>query len=125
MESTISTPTEIKLHQKARQLEVSFDDGKHFDFSCEFLRVYSPSAEVRGHGRGPGVLQLAKEAVNINRIEPVGRYGVKLFFDDGHHTGIYSWSYLYKLGVEQNELWQTYLGKLNEAGYKRQPVVEG
>ena len=89
------TPLDIKLHQQSRKLEVSFDDGKSFTFSCEFLRVYSPSADVRGHSPEQAVLQTHKESVNIKDIEGVGNYAVKLVFDDGHDTGLYSWDYLY------------------------------
>jgi len=113
-------PTEIKLHQQSRVLELAFDDGKSFQLSCEFLRVYSPSAEVRGHGSGNEVLQLAKEQVNITAIEPVGNYAVKLVFDDGHDSGLYSWDYLYKIGCDQSQLWQAYLNKLEQAGHTRQ-----
>lgn len=112
-------PTEINLHQKSRILEVAFDDGSRFQFPCEFLRVYSPSAEVRGHGPGQEVLQLGKENVNITSIEAVGNYAVLLNFDDGHNTGIYSWEWLYHLGVHQEELWKDYLDRLEKAGYPR------
>jgi DUF971 family protein len=112
-------PTDIKLHQKSRVLEVSFEDGSHFKLPCEFLRVYSPSAEVRGHGPGQEVLQLGKENVNITAIEPVGNYAICLHFDDGHSTGIYSWDWLHHLGTQQTELWKSYLGKLESAGHKR------
>jgi DUF971 family protein len=96
-----------------------FDDGAHFHLSCEFLRVYSPSAEVRGHGAGQEVLQVEKEDVNIVGIEPVGQYAVKLSFSDGHDTGLYSWDYLYDLGARQAELWQNYLDRLAAAGVQR------
>ena len=112
-------PTDIKLHQKSKILELSFDDGSHFELSCEFLRVYSPSAEVRGHGPGQEVLQVGKEGVNISAIEPVGNYAVKLEFDDGHNTGIYSWETLYSMGVNKDGLWQDYLKRLEQAGHKR------
>lgn len=115
-------PTEIKLHQKSRVLEVTFDDGSHFNLSCEYLRVFSPSAEVRGHGPGQEVLQLGKEAVNITAIEPVGSYAVTLHFDDGHNTGIYSWEYLHDLGTNQEQNWQRYLERLTAAGHSRKPV---
>jgi DUF971 family protein len=115
-------PTEIKLHQKSRILEVNFDDGTHFRLPCEYLRVYSPSAEVRGHGPGQEVLQLDKENVNISAIEPVGSYAVSLFFDDEHNTGIYSWEYLHDLGVNQDANWKRYLERLEAAGHKRKPV---
>jgi DUF971 family protein len=114
-------PTEISLHQKSRRLEVAFDDGSRFRFPCEFLRVYSPSAEVRGHGPGQEVLQVGKENVNITSIEPVGNYAVVLNFDDGHNTGIYSWEWLHHLGMHQEELWREYLDRLETAGYKRKP----
>lgn len=109
-------PTDIRLHQASRKLEIVFDDGAHFHLPCEFLRVYSPSAEVRGHGAGQEVLQVGKEDVNIVNIEPVGQYAVKLSFSDGHDTGLYSWDYLYDLGARQAELWQNYLARLTAAG---------
>lgn len=112
-------PTDIKLHQKSKMLEISFDDGNTFNLPCEYLRVYSPSAEVRGHGPGQEVLQVGKEAVNITNIEPVGNYAVKLEFDDGHNTGIYSWETLYTLGADQQTLWKDYLDRLEKAGHKR------
>jgi len=115
-------PTEINLHQKSRVLEIAFDDGSRFQLPCEYLRVYSPSAEVRGHGPGQEVLQLGKENVNITQIEPVGVYAVQLHFDDGHNTGIYSWETLYDLGANQERLWNEYLGRLEKAGYKRKPA---
>ena len=115
-------PTEINLHQKSRVLEIAFDDGSRFQLPCEYLRVYSPSAEVRGHGPGQEVLQLGKENVNITQIEPVGVYAVQLHFDDGHSTGIYSWETLYDLGANQERLWNEYLGRLEKAGYKRKPA---
>lgn len=112
-------PTDIKLHRASRMMEVVFDDGAHFKLPCEYLRVYSPSAEVRGHGPGQEVLQVGKEGVNITAIEPVGNYAVKLYFDDGHNTGLYTWVWLYKLGAEQASLWRDYLAQLNKAGYQR------
>jgi DUF971 family protein len=115
-------PTEIKLHQKSRLLELSFDDGAHFKLPCEYLRVYSPSAEVRGHGPGQEVLQLGKENVNISAIEPVGSYAVALHFDDGHNTGIYSWEYLHDLGVNQEQNWSRYIERLAAAGHPRKPT---
>jgi len=120
-EQAVATPrpTDIKLHQKSKMLEISFDDGNTFNLPCEYLRVYSPSAEVRGHGPGQEVLQVGKEAVNITNIEPVGNYAVKLEFDDGHNTGIYSWETLYTLGVDQEPLWKDYLDRLEKAGHKR------
>ena len=119
--STKSTPlpTEIKLHQKSGILEIAFGDGKSFKFSCEFLRVFSPSAEVRGHGPGQEVLQVGKKDVTITRVEPVGNYAVQLAFSDGHDTGIYSWDLLYDYGLRQDEMWQQYLARLKEAGASR------
>ena len=112
-------PTKLVLHQKSRVLEILFDNGSQFNLPCEYLRVYSPSAEVRGHGPGQEVLQYGKQNVGIDRIEPQGTYAVKLCFDDGHETGLYSWETLYELGVNYDELWQNYLRRLEEAGHKR------
>ena len=114
-------PTEIKLHAKSKVLEVAFDSGDRFEMPCEFLRVYSPSAEVQGHGPGQEVLQFGKKEVNIDSIEPVGQYAVKLIFDDGHDSGIYSWNILYNLGKHYADLWQEYLTKLEQAGRSREP----
>jgi DUF971 family protein len=113
-------PINIKLHQKSHLLEIAFDDNTECMLSCEFLRVYSPSAEVRGHGIGQEVLQVGKEAVNITAIEPVGQYAIKLIFSDGHDTGLYSWEYLYDLARNYEALWLEYIGKLDAAGIKRQ-----
>ena len=112
-------PTDIHLNRRARVLTVTFDSGEKFAMSCEYLRVHSPSAEVRGHGPGQGVLQVGKEQVNINAIEPVGNYAIKPVFDDGHETGIYSWETLYALGKNQAENWRTYLAQLKAAGHSR------
>lgn len=112
------TPTEIKLHRQSRYLELTYDDGSQFQLSCEYLRVHSPSAEVKGHGPGQEVLQVNKEDVNISRIEPVGEYAVRLVFDDGHDSGLYAWDYLYALGRDQERNWQRYLEKLAAAGYR-------
>ena len=112
-------PTEIHLHKKSRVLEISFDDGKKFSYPAEYLRVYSPSAEVQGHGPGQEVLQVGKENVNIAHIDPVGNYAICLFFDDEHNTGIYSWDTLYKLGIHYEQNWQHYLDRLKQAGYER------
>ena len=117
-------PTEIKLHQRSRIMEVSFNDGRHFEFSFEFLRVFSPSAEVRGHGVGQEVLQLGKREVDITRVEPVGNYAIKPVFSDGHDSGLYSWDYLYELGENHDDLWQTYLLRLTEAGGSRDPAQQ-
>jgi DUF971 family protein len=115
------TPTEIKLHQKSRVLEIAFSDGERFKLPYEFLRVFSPSAEVRGHGPGQEVLQIGKKNIEITQIEPVGSYAVQPVFSDGHDTGIYSWDYLYRLGVNQDEMWQHYLQRMEEAGASREP----
>ena len=112
-------PTKIDYHQKSRILEITFDDQSTFNFSCEFLRVYSPSAEVRGHGPGEEKLQLNKENVTINNIEPVGNYAIKLVFSDKHDSGLYSWDLLYDYGKNQDKLWQSYLTKLEKAGHSR------
>jgi len=114
-------PTEIDLHQVSRVLDVTFDDGKRFSMPCEYLRVFSPSAEVRGHGPGQEVLQVGKRDVNITAIEPVGVYAVKLVFTDGHDTGIYSWDYLYELGEKEATNWKSYLARLAQAGKSRDP----
>src|ERR1700761_8435747 len=108
-------PLEIKLRTESRLLEVSFDDGSSFALPFEYLRVFSPSAEVLGHGAGEGVLQLGKQAVGIRQIEPVGNYALRLHFDDGHDTGLYSWSVLHELGVKQRENWARYLERCAEA----------
>lgn len=115
-------PTEIKLHQRSRLMELSFDDGSHFQLSYEFLRVFSPSAEVRGHGPGQEVLQLGKRDVNIDRVEAVGNYAIRPVFSDGHDSGLYSWDYLYELGERHDELWQTYLLRLETEGGSRDPA---
>ena len=113
-------PTGITLHQKSRLLEIAFDDGRTFRLPYEFLRVLSPSAEVRGHGPGQEVLQTGKSAVEIRALDPVGSYAVQPTFSDGHATGIYSWDYLYHLGENQERLWNEYLGKLAQAGASRE-----
>lgn len=112
-------PIEIKLHQKSRILDISFSDGKIFHFTCEFLRVHSPSAEVGGHGPGQEVLQTGKKEVNINHIEPVGNYAIQPNFSDGHNTGLYSWDLLYNYGLNQDKMWQHYLQRIEAAGESR------
>ena len=111
--------TGIKLHRKSRLLEISFADGKTFQFPCEFLRVYSPSAEVRGHAPGQEVLQTGKKEVNISHIEPVGNYAIQLNFTDGHNTGLYSWDLLYDYGLHQDKMWERYLQRMEDAGVSR------
>ena len=113
-------PTDIKLHQQSKVMEIAFDDGRNFELPYELLRVYSPSAEVRGHGPGQEVLQVGKKAVGITEIEAVGRYAVRPTFSDGHSTGIYSWEYLRTLGEDRDRLWQQYLDRLAEAGQSRE-----
>lgn len=110
-------PVEIQLHRKSRLLEVLYEDGLRFHLPCEYLRVYSPSADVTGHGPGQETLQVGKEDVNIEAIEPVGNYAVQITFSDGHDTGFFSWDYLYELGVEQEAKWKDYLERLAEAGH--------
>src|SRR6478735_5104798 len=112
-------PTGITLHQKSRVLEVAFSDGRTFRLPYEYLRVYSPSAEVRGHGAGQEVLQTGKRNVDIRSVEPVGSYAIQPAFSDGHSTGIYSWDYLYELGSKHDDLWSKYLEKLAQAGASR------
>ena len=112
-------PTAITLHQQSRVLEVAFSDGRSFRLPYEFLRVYSPSAEVRGHGPGQEVLQKGKREVDIRALEPVGSYAVQPAFSDGHSTGIFSWDYLYELGENQEKLWADYLARLVQAGASR------
>lgn len=116
-------PTDIKLHQKSRLLEVSFDSGETFQLPCEYLRVYSQSAEVTGHSAGQEVLQVGKRMVNIDAITPVGNYAVKLHFDDGHDSGIYTWQWLFELGKHQAEYWQDYLNRLQKAGHKHPDIA--
>jgi DUF971 family protein len=119
MDKSAPVPTEIKLHQKSRRLELTFADGMRFELPCEFLRVYSPSAEVRGHGPGQEVLQTGKREVTITGIEPVGTYAVQLQFSDGHDTGLYSWDLLYDYGRNQAQMWAQYLERLKAEGASR------
>jgi DUF971 family protein len=112
-------PIDITLHQQSNVMDVSFDDGSRFSMPVEYLRVFSPSAEVRGHGPGQEVLQVGKRNVGVTAIEPIGMYAVKLVFSDGHDTGIYSWEYLHELGRKQESNWKTYLARLQQAGKTR------
>jgi len=114
-----TTLTEITLHTQSRLLEVHFDNGQRFQLPCEYLRVYTPSAEAVGHGVGQETLQTGKEEVNIKAIKPIGNYGISPQFSDGHNSGIYTWELLYKLGNEYATLWPAYLQELKMAGYKR------
>ncbi|HQR03513.1 MAG: DUF971 domain-containing protein [Proteobacteria bacterium] len=119
LDRTTPTPTEIQLHQKSRRMELAFDNGERFDLSYEYLRVFSPSAEVRGHGPGQEVLQTGKRNVAITATEPVGNYALRLIFSDGHDSGLYSWDILYRLGREHDRLWAEYLDRLAKAGASR------
>ncbi|MBA3591274.1 MAG: DUF971 domain-containing protein [Methylibium sp.] len=116
-------PTEIKLHQVSSKLEIAFDNGKRFELPYEFLRVSSPSAEVRGHGPGQEVLQVGKKNIEIKGIEPVGNYAVQLTFSDGHDTGLFSWDYLYELGENHAELWGRYMSRMEAASASREPLA--
>lgn len=120
LQKNTPSPTEINLHKKSRQLEIAFSDGSRFSFPFEFLRVYSPSAEVRGHGPGQEVLQTGKKDVDVENIEPVGRYALQISFSDGHDTGIYSWDLFHEYGLNQEKLWQDYLMRLEEAHASRE-----
>ncbi len=111
-------PTEITLHKQSKSIELSYE-SKSYQLAAELLRVYSPSAEVQGHGPGQEVLQVGKENVAISQIEPVGHYAIKIYFDDGHDSGLFSWDYLYKLATEKDARWQDYLNRLTAAGHQR------
>ena len=115
-------PTNLVLHRASHVLEVSFDSNETFRLPCEYLRVYSPSAEVMGHGPGQRILQVGKQHVGIRAISPVGNYAVVLEFDDGHNTGIYSWSTLYDLGRQQELYWKKYLDEIESVGASRLPA---
>jgi len=115
-------PTEIKLRTLSRVLDVRFDDGSHFELPFEYLRVFSPSAEVTGHGTGEGELQTGKEKVGISGVEPVGNYALRLKFDDGHDTGLYSWTLLRELGLKRESNWRRYLERCEQAGVQRRPA---
>ena len=119
MSDTHSLPTELKLHQRSRVLEIAFEDGARFRLPCEYLRVYSASAEVRGHTPDHAKLQVGKEEVNITDLKQIGNYAVKIYFDDGHSSGLYDWQYLYKLGRAWQPLWLDYLSRLRDAGLSR------
>jgi DUF971 family protein len=117
---SVPAPVEIRLRTRSRLLEVRFDDGACFLLPAEYLRVHSPSAEVTGHGVAAGLLISGKEAVGIRAVEPIGHYAVRLLFDDGHDTGLFTWKYLHELGTEQDERWRAYLQRLKNAGITRQ-----
>lgn len=118
-------PTAITVHEQSRVLEVAFDDGSVFRIPFELLRIYSPSAEVRGHGQGQEILQTGKRDVGLVGLEPVGNYGVKPSFSDGHDSGIFTWEYLHFLGAQQAQLWQEYEGRLQAAGVGRDDPMPG
>ena len=126
MTAAAGDPSVSRLHyaRGRRQLDIEFSDGLSASLDAEFLRVFSPSAEVRGHGPGQEVLQAGKSAVTISAIEPVGHYAVQLVFDDGHDSGLYSWSYLRELIEARESLWQNYLARLARAGLSREPDVQ-
>ena len=115
----VEAPLEIKLRSKSKLLSITYSDNTVVDFSFEFLRVHSPSAEVQGHNPDQAKLQINKEKVIIKTIEPVGHYALRLIFDDGHNSGLYTWKYLRKLGCDRDELWQGYLDQLKASGYTR------
>lgn len=117
----MTTPTEITLHQQSKVLEIAFSDGARYKLPFEFLRVFSPSAEVRGHGPGQETLQVGKRNVVLTDVEPAGNYALKLTFDDGHDSGLYTWEYLHELGQYQDAMWHDYLTKLEAAGGSREP----
>ncbi len=117
-------PTAIHLHKRSQSLELEYEGGERYRLSSEYLRVYSPSAEVRGHGPGQEVLQTGKQHVAITAVRPVGHYAVQLVFDDGHDTGLYAWDYLYQLCREREQRWQDYLDRLQAAGASRDPDVQ-
>lgn len=123
LDSTTPKPTGITVHRKSREVELRFDDGNVFHLPFEFLRVFSPSAEVRGHGPGQEVLQLGKRDVDILAVEPVGNYAIRPRFDDGHDSGLYSWDYLYDLGMHRDQMWQQYLDQLDRTGGSRDPAL--
>ncbi len=120
-ELQIPPPTDLKYHKRSRELEVRFADGMNARLSAEFLRVHSPSAEVKGHAAGEGILVTDKETVGIKSIEPIGLYAVRIVFDDGHNTGLYTWAYLYEMSSERDRKWARYLERLTQAGKARHP----
>ncbi len=122
MSDTTLVPNEIRLHQASRSLEVGYENGERYSIPCEYLRVYSPSAEVRGHGAGQEVLQTGKRMVGISAIEPVGNYALQFTFTDGHDSGIYAWQYLHELCREHERLWQDYIARISTAGASRDPA---
>ena len=122
--SMSAIPVTIRLRKASCLVTLEYEDGTSFDLPFEYIRVFSPSAEVRGHGPGQEVLQTGKENVRVESIEPVGHYALRLFFDDGHDTGLYTWEYLYELGMNQTEKWQDYLGRLEASGHHRRESTD-
>ena len=122
MENQRHQPVEVTLHRKQRMLELAYDDGARFELPCEYLRVYSPSAEVQGHHGEGAVLQVGKEEVNITEMKQIGLYAVKIFFDDKHKSGLFTWNYLYDLGENKEVRWQDYLNRLEQAGHQRKAI---
>ena len=128
LQSGAPTPTALTVHGQSRMLEIAFSDGAVFSIPFELMRVYSPSAEVQGHGPGQETLQTGKRNVTIEALEPVGNYAVKPVFSDGHQSGLFTWDYLYQLGAEQTRLWDDYAARLQAAGVERDapmPVAGG
>lgn len=123
-QATVKRPTGIRLHTRSRTLELEYEGGERHTLSCEYLRVFSPSAEVKGHGPGQEVLQVGKLNVGISKIKPVGNYALQLIFDDGHDTGLYSWDYLYQLCQQRESWWQHYLDRMHLAGASRDPELQ-
>jgi DUF971 family protein len=121
--SQSKVPVDIKYRKKANLLELHYSDGSQLELDAEFLRVYSPSAEVKGHGEGSEVLQVGKKYVAISNIEPAGSYAIKISFDDGHDTGLYAWEYLYDIGQHKEAFWQDYLNRLESAKASREPTL--
>ena len=118
---SVTAPTQIRVNRQSRTVELTWPDGHQHELSAEYLRVHSPSAEVRGHGRGEGALVQGKERVGITEVEAIGHYAVRLVFDDGHNSGIYTWAYLAELGEQRDARWAVYLGRLEKAGISRVP----
>ncbi len=123
--TSTNIPSDIRLHKKSGILELIYPEGTSFELSAEYLRVYSPSAEVRGHGKGQEILQTGKKYVRITALVPTGNYAVRLLFDDRHDSGIYSWDYLWELGEHQHRYWSEYLDRLRAAGASREPLPPG
>lgn len=124
MSNSPPIPIDIELHQRTKTLELIYSQSERYSLSCEYLRVFSPSAEVKGHGPGQEVLQIGKINTTIKGVNPVGNYALQLLFSDGHDSGIYSWAYLYELAINEATKWQDYLERLNAAGASRDPDMQ-